>query len=209
MGIVGTAVAALAAAAVAAGQSEAWRSSRLAPCRPNANERAVLIVDGDLYAYVRSTDGRYIFGWSGPPVLDFPEAFRLVRQLGVKTSSQQLLNAKEVAGSTYADDGSIAYFSFSCSGRYEAKAVVRIAGPTRFWLQEQRGSSVRRGGAFCMDAQDLPKGALLVASFTRPLAAEPPTFAVDLNRDGRIDRRGRFRHGGARFPGGAGPDNRC
>jgi hypothetical protein len=171
-----------------------------AACRPNPTETATLIVDGDLYAGVRSQDGRYIFGWSGPPVLSFPAAFRLVRQLGVKASVQQLLSGKEVAGATYADGGSIAYFSFSCPGRYDVKAVVRIAGPTRFWLQERRLVGVVPGRTFCMTAQDLPKGALLTASFDRPLGARPPTFAVDVDADGTVDRRGSFRHGGAAFP---------
>jgi len=169
-------------------------------CRPNATETATLIVDGDLYAGVRSKDGRYIFGWSGPPVLSFPEAFRLIRQLGVPAPAQKLLGGKEVAGATYADGGSIAYFDFSCSGRYDVKAVVRIASPTRFWLQEQRASRVLPARAFCMTAQELPNGALLVTSFDRPLATTPPVFAVDVNGDGRIDRRGSFRRGGAGFP---------
>jgi hypothetical protein len=59
-----------------------------------------------------------------------------------------------------------------------------------------------------MPVQNLPKGALLIASFTRPLSATPPTFTVDLDRDGTIDRRGRFVRGGARFPNN-GPGSDC
>src|SRR5690242_12889151 len=114
---------AAAAAAIAAVTGTAVAGAPSAACRPNATETATLILDGDLYAGVRSQDGRYIFGWSGPPVLSFPEAFRLVRQLGLRSPVQELLSGKEIAGATYADGGSIAYFAFSCSGRYDVKAV--------------------------------------------------------------------------------------
>ena len=208
MRVLGTVAAALAGPALLAGHGVAVPHYRLAPCRPDSNERTTLIIDGDLYAYVRSTDRRYIFGWSGPPVLSFPEAFHLIRLLGVKAAPQQIFTAKHVIGGMYTDGGSIAFFDFSCSGRYDAKAVVRVAGPTRFWLQESRGANTVSGRAFCMTAQNLPKGALLITSFTRPLAAAPPTFGIDLDRDGRIDRRGRFAHGGARFPN-TGPGGGC
>jgi hypothetical protein len=47
-------------AAVALGSAGVGHGA--AACRPNAAETATLIVDGDLYAGVRSKDGRYIFG---------------------------------------------------------------------------------------------------------------------------------------------------
>jgi hypothetical protein len=175
-------------------------------CRPN--ETATVIIDGELYGMVRASGPRYVFGWSGKPVLTIDDALRLLRKLGLRGTDRQLFGllsgGRKIPGASYGEGGSIAYFFLRCRGRYTATVVVRggrYLPATRIWLHEER-----RLRAFCMDEQWLPNDARLSVTFTAPLASTAPTFAIDRNADGRIDRRGKFRRGGGSFPS---PPVRC
>src|SRR5262245_56697768 len=71
-------------------------------CTPDALRRqTVLVIDGDLWGMVRSSKGGYVFGWSGPPVLGYAEAVRLMRLLGLRGTAEQLLSLPEIAGADY------------------------------------------------------------------------------------------------------------
>ena len=164
-----------------------------------------LIADGNLYAVVRSAQRRYLFGWSGRPVQSFPEAIRLVRELGFTGSDVELsrrLSGAGIPGGTYSDQGSISDFTLSCQGRYTVTAVVRTdrgaITATRFWLQQ--GGLPRVTRAFCMPEQWVPAGARVSVTFRVPLAAASPVFAIDWDGNGKIDSIGPFRPGGKRFP---------
>jgi hypothetical protein len=163
-----------------------------------------LIADGNLYVVVRSTQQRYIFGWSDKPVLSIPQALRLVRALGFKGTDAQLfrrLNGDAIPGANYSDAGSIGDFTFACRGTYTATALVRSdhgsITATRFWLQAGASRAAR---AFCMPEQWAPAGAWVSVRFHVPLEAAPPVFTIDWNADGKIDSAGPFRPGGAQFP---------
>jgi hypothetical protein len=177
-------------------------------CRPN--QTTTVVIDGELYAMVRAPGPRYVFGWSGKPVLTFDEALRLLRKLGLRGTDRQLFGllsgGRKIPGASYGEGGSIAYFFLRCRGRYTSTVVVRggrYRPATRIWLHEERARILR---AFCMDEVWLPKDARLSVTFTAPLASTPPTFSIDRNADGRIDRRGKFRPGGGSFPS---PPVRC
>jgi hypothetical protein len=170
-----------------------------------AGGSTTLVADGNLYVGVRSTDGRYIFGWSDQPVLTLPQALRLVRALGLTGTDAQLfrrLSAKAIPGATYADAGSIGNFTFTCQGTYTARAVVRsdhgAVSATRFWLQQGNPLHVTR--AFCMPEQWVRAGARVSVRFHVPLAAAAPVFTIDWNADGKTDGVGPFRPGGKLFP---------
>jgi hypothetical protein len=186
---VGIAAVCLAAAGIAAGHGDAT-------CDPSSTERTDVLIDGDLYAYVEQ-GGRYDFGWSDVPVLSFPEAVGLIRELGLRGTAQQLLSVPELRGSDFSDEGSYSVFSVRCPGAYSARFVTREAGFARFWLQQSRFDVER---SYCMPALLLPKGAWVTTRFTSPLGRTPPSYTVDRNRDGVVDRRGTFRSGGKNFP---------
>jgi hypothetical protein len=186
---VGIAAACLAASGVAAGRGAAT-------CDPTSTERTDVLIDGDLYAYVQR-NGRYDFGWSDVPVLSFPEAVGLMRQLGLRGTAQQLLSKPELRGSDFSDEGSYSVLSVRCPGAYTARFVTREGGFARFWLQ-QSGFKVER--SFCMPALLLPKGAWVTTRFTSPLVRDAPRYWVDRNRDGVVDRTGIFKSGGRNFP---------
>jgi hypothetical protein len=171
-------------------------------CTRMQNEHTTLIIDGDLYGLVRTTSrtSGYLFGWSDTPVLSFDEALRLMHELGVKGTIAELLKLPPLSGGESFNAGSIGNFDLHCANGYRATAVVKHAGFTRFWLQQQRGMLQKVTRAYCMPALNLPKGALLSAVFAAPLRATPPSYTVDRNRDGMVDGRGLFHHGGADFP---------
>ena len=164
-----------------------------------------LVADGNLYVVVRSTRRRYLFGWSGRPVLSYPDALRLVRALGFTGTDAQLLRRLEgskIPGASYANAGSISNFMLGCQGTYTATAVVRsdrgAITATRFWLQQ--GGLLRVTRAFCMPEQWVPVGARVSVTFHVPLAAAAPIFRIDWDGNGKVDSIGPFRRGGARFP---------
>jgi hypothetical protein len=179
----------LVAAGVAAGRTAA-------ACNTTSTERTDVLIDGDLYAYVQRS-GHYTFGWSDVPVLSFPEAVALIRQLGLKGTAQQLLSLPGLGGSEFSDEGSYSVFSVRCPGAYTARFVTRESGFARFWLQQSRFTVER---SFCMPALLLPKGAWVTTRFTSPLGQALPRYAVDRNRDGVVDLSGTFRTGGKNFP---------
>jgi hypothetical protein len=175
-----------------------------AGCDPTSVARTTAIIDGDLYAMVRSRRGRYLFGWSGPPVRSYDDAVRLVRALGVTGTERQLISLvtdpKTIVGGDYADLGSISSFSVRCPGAYRLTVVVRTARflpATRIWLRQERQRVLR---SFCMSPQWLPSRARITVTFSAPLAATVPSYAIDRNADGKVDRVGSFRSGGAGFP---------
>lgn len=185
-----------------------------ARCTPETRPQSTtVIIDGDLYGMVRSSAARYVFGWSGPPVLGLGEAVALRRMLGLRGTAKELLTLPEIVGSDYADGGSIGYFSLACPGRYRATVVVHGPGQyrpkTRFWLRDERsmrspddpqaGQVLR---AFCMPPVWIPNRGRLSVAFTSPLASTAPVFEVDRNGDGKTERHGSFRRGGGGFPGG-------
>jgi hypothetical protein len=51
-----------------------------------------------------------------------------------------------------------------------------------------------------MSPQWLPSRARITGRFSAPLKATAPSYAIDRNADGRVDRIGSFRSGGAGFP---------
>jgi hypothetical protein len=183
---------------------EAFSVHAAAKCDPANSEATTVIIDGDLYGMVRAQNGRYLFGWSGPPVLSFDEALRLIKALGVKGTREQLFSlilGPGIFGGDYSEGGSIGYFDVHCPGVYRATVVVRrerFLPATRIWLQQQEGIRVRR--SFCMAPRWLPGGARLSVTFASPLQAKAPVFTIDRNADGTVDGRGSFHRGGARFP---------
>ncbi len=186
----------LVAALLAAVGVGAARSTPSATCDPGASRRTIVVLDGVLFGDVRQ-GGRYLFGWSDQPVLDFPQKLRLMRLLGLRGSTQQLLSLPSIRGGDFADQGSYSDLSVRCPGLYRASFVARTGGLARFWLQEAR-SAVQRG--FCMPAQLLPRGARVSTEFSVPLGAAAPRYRIDRNADGIIDRTGTFKRGGIRFP---------
>jgi len=179
-----------------------------AACVHAAGGPTTLVADGNLYVGVRSTQGRYLFGWSDQPVLSFPQALHLVRALGLTGTDAQLvrrLSGDAIPGATYTDAGSIGDFAFACRGAYTATAVVRsnhgAVSATRFWLQQGGVLHVTR--AFCMPEQWVPAGARVSVKFHVPLAAAAPVFTIDWNADGKADSVGPFRPGGKQFPANA------
>src|SRR5206468_9127328 len=102
---------------------------------------------------IRSQDGRYLFGWSGRPLLSLEEAVRLIRALGVKGTNRQLLAIAlrpEIVGGDYWDGGAIGYFEVRCPGPYRAAVVVRggrFLPATRIWLHQERARVTR---SLCM-----------------------------------------------------------
>ena len=62
----------------------------------------------------------------------------------------------------------------------------------------QARTAVQR--SFCTPAQLLPRGARVSMEFAVPLDVTAPRYRVDRNADGIIDRIGRFKPGGTRFP---------
>jgi hypothetical protein len=165
-------------------------------CDPNATRRTIVILDGVLFGDVQQ-GRRYLFGWSDQPVLDFPQQLRLMRLLGLKGTTKQLLSLPSIRGGDFADAGSYSDLSVRCAGRYRASFVARSDGFARFWLQQARFEVER---SFCMPAQLLPRGARVSTEFSVPLGAAAPRYSIDRNADGIIDRTGSFRRGGARFP---------
>jgi hypothetical protein len=177
---------------------------QLSGCNPTSVARTTALIDGDLYAMVQSQRGGYLFGWSGPPVRSYDDAVRLVRLLGVTGSERKLISLVTdpgtIGGGEFADLGSIASFSVRCPGTYRLTAVVRIARflpATRIWLRQERQRVLR---SFCMSPQWLPSRARITVTFSSPLAATLPSYAIDRNADGKVDRSGHFRSGGAGFP---------
>src|SRR5881397_2390936 len=84
-------------------------------------------------------------------------------------------------------------------GRREAGIEVRGVGPVdRGRAGRGRGAlRVRRRG----DGRAEPaERARITVTFSAPLAATAPSYAIDRNADGRIDRIGSFRSVGAGFP---------
>jgi hypothetical protein len=153
-------------------------------------------LDGVLFGDVQQ-GRRYLFGWSGSPVLSFQQKLRLLRLLGLKGSTQHLLALPSIRGGEFADQGSYSTLSVRCAGVYRASFVARSDGLARFWLQQARNAVQR---SFCMPALSLPRGAQVSTEFPVPLAAAAPRYSVDRNADGIIDRTGTFKRGGARFP---------
>jgi hypothetical protein len=183
------------------GLQRAARSADAGPtCARRAGEQTTLIIDGGLYALVRSSTkpAGYLGGWSGTAVTTLQPALRVARAFGL--SPQRLAHVPPVRGGTYGQGGGIGYFDFRCRGTYRVIALVRKAGPTRFWLQEQHGLQQTVLRAFCMRPLTLRRGALLAATFRMPLPAAAPRYSVDRDGDGKTDASGRFRPGGARFP---------
>ena len=144
-----------------------------------------------------SKAGAIFFGWSGSPVLDFQQKLRLLRLLGLKGSTQQLLALPSIRGGEFADQGSYSTLSVRCAGVYHASFVARSGGFARFWLQEARNAVQR---SFCMPGLSLPRGARLSTEFSVPFGAAAPRYSLDRNADGIIDRTGTFKRGGAGFP---------
>jgi hypothetical protein len=169
------------------------------------------IIDGDLYAMVRSQRGRYLFGSSGEPLLDVQEAIRLLRALGLTGSDEALVrfasNAHTIVGGHFFNGGGSSYFDFACPGAYRLTAVVRQTPfpPTRIWLQQRQRGAERVVRSFCMPPQLLEGGVRISVSFRAPLGKVPPRYEIDLDADGVTDRSGAFRPGGADFPS----DTRC
>jgi hypothetical protein len=172
------------------------RSTASATCDPGATLRTIVILDGVLYGDVQQ-GRRFLFGWSDQPVLDFPQSLRLMRLLGLKGSTRQLLALPSIRGADFADQGSYSNLTVRCVGSYHASFVTRSFGLARFWLQEAR-TTVER--SFCMPAQLLPRGARVSTEFSVPLGAAAPRYRIDRNADGIIDRTGSFKRGGTRFP---------
>lgn len=149
-------------------------------CRPN--QTTTVIIDGELYGMVRAAGPRYVFGWSGKPVLTFDEALRLLRNLGLRGTDRQLFGlvsgAHKIPGATYGVGGSIAYFFLRCRGRYTATVVVRggrYLPATRIWLHEERRRVLP---AFCMDEE---AGVFRL----RPCAAEVAYSGLGAGGEGR------------------------
>jgi len=148
------AVAALVAAvSVGAGASPAARSTASVTCDPSSIQRTVVNLDGVLFGDVQQ-GRRYLFGWSGSPVLSFQQKLRLLRLLGLKGSTQQLLALPSIRGGEFADQGSYSTLSVRCAGVYRASFVARSDGFARFWLQQARNAVQR---SFCMPALSLPR----------------------------------------------------
>jgi hypothetical protein len=193
----------LLAAAVAEPAAPARREARCAHGR--AQQPTTLAIEGNLHAVVRGEHERYTFGWSGKPVLSFPEAFGLVRKLGFRGTNAELarrFSRSTIPGVDFADGGGSSDFFFDCRGSYRATVLVRtdrgaITG-TRFWLKQGEAAATR---AFCMPEQWVPPGALVSVSFRVPLARTAPVFEIDWNGDGKVDSIGPFQPGGAGFPG--------
>jgi hypothetical protein len=211
------AIAALIASALAAPPSESVEAacSGPPPSSDGYDEPFVIpytsaVIDGELYAMVRSGRGRYLFGASGAYLRSFDELPPLLRALGLHGSDAELvrfaLDAPQIVGGEFADGGSIGYFIFECPGRYRLTAVVRKyrrAGwvtPTRIWLQDRRGTGERVVRSFCMKPKVLPVGARIAVTFRRPLGSSPPRYEIDRDGDGVFERSGPFRKGGAGFP---------
>jgi hypothetical protein len=188
--------------ALAAAERGARPADAAAGCARSAGEQTTLIVDGDLYALIRSNAAPhgYLGGWSGTPATTISPLLRLTRAFGLAGTPQELLRLRKLPGARYGQGGSIAYFDLTCRGSYTVIALVRGAGPTRFWLQEQQGPHQTVTRAFCMRSQTLRKGALLAAKFRAPLTTAAPTFSVDRDGNGTHDLEGLFRPGGAGFP---------
>jgi hypothetical protein len=188
--------------ALAAAERGARPASAAASCARSGGEQTTLIVDGDLYALIRS-DARphaYLGGWSGTPATTISPLLRLTRAFGLRGTPQELLRLRRLPGGRYGQGGSIAYFDLTCRGGYTVIALVRGAGLARFWLQEQQGTRQTVTRAFCMRAQTLRKGALLAARFRAPLTSAAPTFSVDRDGNGTHELEGLFRPGGSSFP---------
>jgi hypothetical protein len=170
-------------------------------CTRIHGEPTRLVLDGYLYAVVRAPGRRFLFGSSGPPVETIPEALHLIRALGFTGTDSELLDTlmkrSTIPGAQYGDGE----FYFGCRGVYTVTAVVRQKGrfttATRFWLQQ---GVTRVTRAFCMSGQWVPAGARVSVTFRTPLASSAPVFAIDLDGNGKVDRVGPFRPGGARFP---------
>jgi hypothetical protein len=186
----------LAALSVGVVASLPARSTASVTCDPSSIQRTIVILDGVLFGDVQQ-GRRYLFGWSDRPVLDFPQSLRLMRLLGLKGSTKQLLSLPSIRGGEFADSGSYSTLSVRCAGAYHASFVNRSDGFARFWLQQARFAVQR---SFCMPAQLLPRGARVSTEFSVPLGAAAPRYSVDRNADGIIDRTGSFKRGGARFP---------
>jgi hypothetical protein len=144
------------------------------------------VMDGDLYAVVRSSRGGLIAGWSGPPVLTFDGAFRWLRALGVPKTD--LLSGREPVGATFGDSGSRSDFFFQCNATYTARAVVR-RGRYRVQLGvvEEAGARVLR--AFHTPPLRLPLGAVVELRFIHPLAGRAPILLVDRTGDHRWEQQ--------------------
>jgi hypothetical protein len=186
----------LAAALLATVGAGAARSTPSVKCVPSATGRTIVLLDGVLFGDVQQ-GRRFLFGWSDQPVLDLRQQLRLMRLLGLKGSTQQLLALPSIRGGDFADQGSYSDLSVRCAGQYRASFVARSFGPARFWLQQARAEVQR---SFCMPALLLPRGARVSTEFSVPLGAAAPRYHVDRNADGIIDRTGSFKRGGTRFP---------
>ncbi len=196
-------IGALVALLVAAVAVPSAPGSTDAGCEHGQAPRVTLSIDGNLYAVVRGEHDRTLFGASGPPVLSFPQAFRLIRKLGFEGTNAQLLRRLSnggLPGVAFADGGGSSGFYFTCSGSYRTTAVVRLEGRsitgTRFWLRQGSQGDAR---AFCMPAQWVPAGALVSVSFRVPLGRAAPVFTIDWDGNGTVDSVGPFQAGGAGF----------
>jgi len=197
-------LAALLAVLAAAVATSAVRARADAACALGSAQLTTLSIEGNLYAIVGAADEQYAFGWSGPPVLSFPEALTLIRHLGFKGTDAQLFrrfSRSQIPGVDFADGGGSSAFTFTCRGSYRATALVRsdrraITG-TRFWVRQGDRHVAR---AFCVPEQWVPAGALVSVSFRIPLARTPPVSEIDFEGNGKIDSVGPFRTGGANFP---------
>src|SRR5262245_65570639 len=86
----------LGASASGVGAAGAGRAAASACAPATRPQSTTVIIDGDLYGMVRSSSGRYVFGWSGPPVLGFGEAVALRRMLGLRGTAEELLTLPEI-----------------------------------------------------------------------------------------------------------------
>jgi hypothetical protein len=189
-------IVAVAALLAGVGVAASPRSTASVTCDPSSIQRTIVILDGALFGDVQQ-GRRYLFGWSGSPVLDFQQKLRLMRLLGLKGSTQQLLSLPSIRGGEFADQGSYSTLSVRCAGVYRASFVTRSEGFARFWLRQARNAVQQ---SFCMPAQLLPRGARVSMEFSVPLDAATPRYRIDRNADGIIERTGTFMRGGARFP---------
>jgi len=172
------------------------RSTASATCDPGSTRRTIVILDGVLFGDVQA-GRRYLLGWSDSQVLGFQQKLDLMRLLGLQGSTQQLLTLLSIRGGEFADEGSYSDLSVRCAGVYQASFVTRSYGFARFWLQQAR-TEVQH--SFCMAAQLLPRGARVSTEFSVPLGTAAPSYRIDRNADGIIDRTGSFKRGGTRFP---------
>src|SRR5690242_12971315 len=89
---------------LAAGLAEPEVHARVSACAQGRVQPATLSIEGNLYAVVRANERHYAFGGSGPTVSTFAEALTLIRHLGFKGTTAQLLRRLDgqIPGVTFA-----------------------------------------------------------------------------------------------------------